>query len=91
MNYTELYEKWGNRPVYDNQSSGKINVHRDSDYKLAHMEGYKIIADVWVLPTIFGWAFDEKKRKEFYKDAKEAKLSRNIYTKNEWYKIIDII
>ena len=71
--------------------AGKISVHRNNDYKLPHLKGLKIVADVWILPLIFGWGYDESKRRKFYKDAKLAKLSRRKDTKNEWYKIIELI
>lgn len=94
MTYEELYTKWANRPTYDcpliHSKAGRIKVYRSEDYPLAYMSGYRVVADIWLLPTMFGWGYDEKKRREFYKDAKAAKLSRRKETKSEWYKIIEI-
>jgi len=91
MTYELLYKKWANRLLYENdgrfQSGGRIFVFRENNYKLPHLPNEKIIADVWHLPTIHGWA-GEKQRAEFYRDAKLAKLSRRKDKKFEFYKII---
>jgi hypothetical protein len=93
--YTDLYEKYANRHTYEcnllHSMAGAIKVYRNNDYKLPHLKGVKIIADVWILPSIFGWGYDENKRRKFYRDAKAAKLSRRKDIKNEWYKTIEII
>ena len=94
MTYEELYQKWANRHTYDcvtlHSLAGIIKVYRSNNYHLKHMTSYVAVADVWLLPSIHGWGYDEKKRREFYKDAKAAKLSRRKETKNEWYKIIEL-
>ena len=97
ITYDEFVKKWANRPLYEtpydspfSSSAGKIQMYRDDDYKLQHWKNCKIIADVFITPKSLGWK-DEKQRLEFYKDAKKVGLSTNKSTKNEWYKIIDII
>jgi hypothetical protein len=94
--YTQFFNKWGNRTLYEtphdvsSASVGRISVFRCDDYKLSHIKNFKIIADVWSTPKILGWK-DEKQKREFSREAKKVGLSNNKSTKNEWYKIIDLI
>lgn len=93
IKYADFYAKWANKQTYDeglNHSlAGILSVFR-RPYQLPHMKGYNIIADIWSIPTIHGWGYDEKKRRLFYKEAKAAGLNRLKDRKNEWYKIIEI-
>ena len=96
ISYDDFYLKWANRYLYksdyDYRSSsiGKIEVFRNDDYLLKHYKYSRIIADVWWTPKMIGWG-SEKQKKQFLKEAKKVGLSRNKSTKNEWYKIIDIV
>jgi hypothetical protein len=95
-NYQVLCDKWANRSLYstpydiNSASVGRINVYKCDDYTLEHIKGFKVVADVWELPKLLGWE-NEKQKKDFIKEAKKAGLSFNKKTKNEMYKIIDLI
>ena len=88
MTYEELYNKYANRSLYE-PFGGVINVYRDNNYKLDHINNCIIIADVWHIPNFIGWS-NSKQKRQFLKDAKKL-LSSNKSTKLEYYKIIDLV
>ena len=91
MTYQELYDKWANRLLYENdgkfQTGGRIFVHINCDYKLPHLPNYKIKAQVWELPTIHGWR-DEKQRHEFYKEVKLISFLGLHLLKTYFYELV---
>ena len=90
MNYEDFYNKYANRKTCESYLFGTIQVYRDDSYKLKHLTNCVISADVWVVPTLHGWGYNESKRNKFYIEAKKAKLASRKDKKNEWYKIISI-
>lgn len=90
LNYNTFYNKWANKSTYqDNKLAGIISVNKQV-YNIPHLDLYTVIADVWQIPTLYGWGYDEKKRNKFYREAKKAGLNRLKDRKNEWYKIIEL-
>mgnify|MGYP003500886790 FL=1 len=94
--YADFIKKWAGRTLYEtphdyfSSTVGRITMHEKTTYKLSHYPNHKVIADVFLTPTMTGWK-DKSQRREFYRDANAAGLTNNKETKCEWYKIIDLI
>ena len=94
--YDNFIDKWISRPLYtsvndvNGELSGMIIRYRDNDYKLKHIQKFRVVADVFSLPRTDAFK-NEKQRKDFIKEAKMVGINRNKSTQNEYYYIINLI
>lgn len=94
IEYESFKEKWAGRKTYEcpniKSLSATIEVNRVNNFNLLHGSDITATVDLWTIPNIFGWGYDEKKRNNFMRELKKVGLHRVKGRKLEYYKTLQI-